>query len=193
MLIDLMNKRGSIRSFADRSIPEEVIAYIVEAGRLSPSGGNEQPWRFGIIDDKELIGKISEIAYHQSWISKAPLLIVLCTMIVEDERGGRNIQKRRFPLFEHEIGTMSKELYSILNMEEHQTKIAGTHMALAALEKEVYSTWISFYDVYKLKELLRLPGNCIPSEMIAFGYTDRKIALREKKSAKEITFHNFYE
>ncbi|MDF2541417.1 MAG: nitroreductase [Herbinix sp.] len=193
MILDLLNKRCSVRSFVDKSISEEVIDRILEAGRLSPSGGNEQPWKFGVITNKELINHISDIAYHQHWMKEAPLLIVLCTMIVEDERGGREIQKRRFPSFAGEIDHLGKELYSNLNMEEHQTKIAGTQMVLAALENDVYSTWISYFDVYKLKELLRLPENCIPSEMIAFGYTNNSIHGRMKKSVEEITFYNYYE
>lgn len=192
MLLDLLNKRVSTRNFNEKSIPDNIVDYILEAGRLSPSGGNEQPWCFGVIDDQELIGKISELAYHQAWIAKAPLLIVLCTVIVEDERGARNIQKRRFPLFECEIEKLDKRFYSAINLEEHQTKIAGTHMVLAALENDIYSTWVSFFDVFRLQELLKLPENYIPSEIIAFGYTDRRIEGRQKKAMKEITFHNYY-
>ncbi len=43
--------------FSDKKISQEIINYILEAGRLSPSGGNEQPWKFGVINDKDLIIK----------------------------------------------------------------------------------------------------------------------------------------
>ena len=43
MIADLLKKRCSIRSFLDRKIPEDVLGAILEAARLSPSGGNEQP------------------------------------------------------------------------------------------------------------------------------------------------------
>ena len=33
-------------------------------GRLSPSGGNEQPWVFGVITEPELIAQIADIAYQ---------------------------------------------------------------------------------------------------------------------------------
>ena len=67
MLLDLLKKRSSVRNFIDKDIPNEIINYILEAGRLSPSGGNEQPWKFGVINNQELIRKISEIAYNQKW------------------------------------------------------------------------------------------------------------------------------
>ncbi len=79
MLLDLLKKRSSVRNFIDKDIPDEIINYILEAGRISPSGGNEQPWKFGVINNQELIRKISEIAYNQKWIGNANLLIVLCT------------------------------------------------------------------------------------------------------------------
>lgn len=41
LLLDLLKKRCSVRKFEDKKIPEAVIKYILEAGRLSPSGGNE--------------------------------------------------------------------------------------------------------------------------------------------------------
>ncbi|MCG8642659.1 MAG: nitroreductase family protein, partial [Desulfobacterales bacterium] len=119
MILELLKKRCSIRNFQNKNIPHDIIDLILEAGRLSPSGGNEQSWRFGVITDKQLIFQIAESSYKQSWIKTSPLLIVLCTTIVEDKRGARNIQKRRFPRFAIEIDEMEKELYSYLNLEEH--------------------------------------------------------------------------
>ncbi|MFW6390000.1 MAG: nitroreductase family protein, partial [Halanaerobiales bacterium] len=110
MLLDLLKKRGSVRNFSDKAIPEEIIDYILEAGRLSPSGGNEQPWKFGVINRQELIREISKIAYNQKWIGRAKLLIVLCTDIVSDERGGRDIQKARFQELKTEIEKLDQEL-----------------------------------------------------------------------------------
>ena len=190
MLLDLLEKRYSMRDFSDKKISQEIINYILEAGRLSPSGGNEQPWKFGVINDKDLIIKISKIAYNQEWIATSNFLIVLCTTIVDDEKGGRDIQKSRFPELKVEIENMDKELYSKLNQEEHQTKIAGTHMVLAALEHGVYSTWISYFKVDQLAKLLNLPKDCMPTEIIAFGYPGNRKELVKKKSIDEIVFYN---
>lgn len=97
MLIDLLKKRCSVRSFTDQPVSEDIISYILEAGRLSPSGGNEQSWMFGVVTDKPLITELAKCAYNQTWIATAPLIIVLVTVIVDDERDGRHIHKSRFP------------------------------------------------------------------------------------------------
>jgi nitroreductase len=46
---------------------------MLEAARLSPSGGNEQPWMFGVITDRLLIKQISKLAHGQKWIASAPI------------------------------------------------------------------------------------------------------------------------
>ncbi|QVK20591.1 nitroreductase family protein [Mycoplasmatota bacterium] len=191
MIIELLKKRCSVRKFENKKIPDDITNSILEAGRLSPSGGNEQSWKFGVIQDKNLISKISNFAYKQNWLVTAPLLIVLCTVIVGDDIDGRRIQKARFPRFEKEIDQMKKDFYSFINCEEHQTKILGSHMILRAIEEGVYSTWVSYFDVEKVSDLLGLPNNVIASEIIAFGYPKvNQVVTRKKKNLSDIIFYN---
>ena len=190
MIIDLLRKRYSVRRFQDRPVPEYVLREMLEAGRLSPSGGNEQPWRFGVITDRGLIEQIARVAYRQSWIARAPLLVVLCTAVVGDERGGRDIQRDRFPEYAAAIAGLDQGLYWALNQEEHQTKIAGAHMALAALEHGVGSCWVSRFQVVRLAELLSLPAGMMPSEILAFGYPEQAREPRPKKGLDEVIFDN---
>jgi nitroreductase len=192
VIIELLRTRFSVRQFQDRPIPDNVLQDILEAGRLSPSGGNEQSWAFGVITDRTLIAQAAEIAYRQTWIAQAPLLIVLCTIGVDDSRGGRGIQLVRFPEYAGAISKMDQELYWALNQEEHQTKIAGAHMALAALEHGVGSCWVSRFEVKRVAELLHLPEGVIPSEILVFGYPRQKRAPTQKKALDEVVFYNTF-
>lgn len=188
MLLEILEKRKSVRKFSDREITKKQIKYILEAGRLSPSGGNEQPWKFGVITDKNLIKKVAQIAYNQKWIGDAQFLIVLCTRIISDREGGRDIQISRFPEIREKIKNLDNELYSKLNLEEHQTKIPGTHMVLAAQEQEIGSTWISYFKVEELASLLNLPQNYLPTEILAFGYPETDSDKISKKKLDELVF-----
>ena len=192
MILDLLRRRVSVRRFRDQPIPEDVLREILEAGRLSPSGGNEQPWVFGVVTDRALIKRIAEAARGQKWIAKAPLLIVLCATIVEDERGGRDIQVHRYPEYADLITQMDKDLYSALNQEEHQTKIAGAHMALVALEHGVGSCWVSRFEVRRVAELLHLPEGIIPAEILVFGYPEKAQKPTGKKSLDEVVFYDTF-
>lgn len=193
MITTLLENRASVRRFQNKPVPEEVIQDVLGAARLSPSGGNEQPWVFGVITDCDLITQIARLAHGQKWIARAPLLIVLCTVCVGDERGGRDIQMHRYPHLAQAIAEMPQGLYWALNQEEHQTKIAGTHMVLAALEHGVGSCWVSRFDVEKLRQLLNLPFHYLPSEMLVFGYPEAQQVPRHKKSLDELVFWNTYE
>jgi nitroreductase len=192
MIVNLLRKRVSARKFQDKLIPDDALHEILEAGRLSPSGGNEQPWVFGVITDPALIAQIAEAACGQMWIAKAPLLIVLCVAVVPDERGGRDIQVHRYPEYADIITQMDKELYSALNQEEHQTKIAGTHMALTALEHGVGSCWVSRFEVRRVAELLHLPEGTIPAEILVLGYAEKVQKPTGKKSLGEVVFYDTF-
>lgn len=192
MIFDLLRERFSVRQFQERPIPPEVLEEILEAGRLAPSGGNEQPWRFGAIRDRALIEEIAEIAYHQTWIASAPLLIVLCTIPVGDARGGRDIQKQRYPAYADQIAGVDQDLYWAINQEEHQTKIAGTQMALVAFEHGVGCCWVSRFRVKELAERLRLPPPILPAEILALGYPKQQRAQAPKKSRDEVVFHDVF-
>lgn len=187
MLLDLLKTRYSCRSFSDRKIDPDIIDYMLQCGRLSSSGNNEQSWKFGVITDPELIGQIAEAAsvnYSQAWIAKAPLLIALCTRLLPiNEVVGAN----RFPSIRDQLLSMNGYLYSCVNMEEHQTKIPGEHMVLAALEHGVFSTWISSMDCEKVGQLLGAEGYVV-SNVIAFGYPERRRAVTPKKALEEIVF-----
>ncbi len=190
MIVDLLQQRCSVRQFADRPVPPAVLDQILEAGRLAPSGGNEQPWRFGVITERERIAAIAGMSYNQAWVGGAAFLIVLCVVNYPAERGGRDVQMARYPAYAAAIAGMEKELYNRIHQEEHQTKIPGTLMALAALEQGVGSTWVSYFAVDEVSRYLNLPADCLAAEILAFGYPAQAGRMRPKKSREEIVFYN---
>ena len=38
--------RKSVRAYDSRSVPDDVLMKVLEAGRLAPSASNRQPWFF---------------------------------------------------------------------------------------------------------------------------------------------------
>ena len=43
----------AVRQYEDRPVPESVLNSILEAGRLSASAMNKQPWHFVIVQDQK--------------------------------------------------------------------------------------------------------------------------------------------
>ena len=59
--LEIMRNRKSCRSYApDKTVSRDDLIKIVEAGRLSPSGCNSQPWKFIVVDSPEAKTKLCE-------------------------------------------------------------------------------------------------------------------------------------
>jgi iodotyrosine deiodinase len=49
-----MRTRRSVRAFSSEPVPLQLIERAIEAASTSPSGANQQPWRFIVVRDPEL-------------------------------------------------------------------------------------------------------------------------------------------
>jgi len=67
----------AVRSFQDRAVPEPVIREILEAGRLTASSMNEQPWHFVVVQDRAKLEQLATAAKTGPYIADAPLAIVI--------------------------------------------------------------------------------------------------------------------
>ena len=57
-----MNRRRSVRHYADRPVPWEVVEWVLRAAGTAPSGANRQPWRFVAGQDAAIKRRIREAA-----------------------------------------------------------------------------------------------------------------------------------
>ncbi len=67
----------AVRQFQAKPVPEPLVQQIVEAGRLTASGGNSQPWHFIIVQDKEMLRQRGALVRTGPYIAQAPLAIVV--------------------------------------------------------------------------------------------------------------------
>lgn len=125
----LVKIRESVRNYdPDRKIERDKLDGILEAGRLAPSAGNRQPWRFYVISSRENLEKI-RTCYHQPWFKQAPYVLVVA--------GKRS-----------DAWTRAADGYNAL---ETDLTIAMDHMILAAAEEGIGTCWIAAFDPEKLK------------------------------------------
>jgi nitroreductase len=67
----------AVRRYQDRPVPEDVIQRIVEAGRLTASSMNMQPWHFIVVQDRDTLRQLGALAPTGPYIAQAPLAIVV--------------------------------------------------------------------------------------------------------------------
>ena len=79
MFIDLLRSRRSIRQFEPRPVEQVKVDLLVEAALRSPSSRGFNPWEFVVVDDPEVIDRLSRAKPHgASFLAKAPLAVVVC-------------------------------------------------------------------------------------------------------------------
>lgn len=69
----------AVRSYQDRPVPDDVVRRIVEAGRLTGSGMNRQPWHFIVVRERDTLRKLGAMASSGPYVAQAPLAIVVAT------------------------------------------------------------------------------------------------------------------
>lgn len=65
-LMEIIKNRRTIRRFAPKAVPMELIRKAIDAARWAPSACNRQLWEFIIVDDPNLIQKIDKIVNQKS-------------------------------------------------------------------------------------------------------------------------------
>ena len=74
----------AVREYQDREVPDDVIRRIVEAGRLTASGGNRQPWHFVVVRERENLRELGSLVRTGPYIAGAA-----AALVVAYEKGSR--------------------------------------------------------------------------------------------------------
>jgi nitroreductase len=57
---ELLKIRRSIRDYEAKEVPLDILKEIIRESCLAPSSGNGQPWRFIIVNNREMIKRLSD-------------------------------------------------------------------------------------------------------------------------------------
>jgi nitroreductase len=149
-LYDLIVSRRSIRQFGSKPVGRDILAKIVNAGRLAPSAANLQPLEFVVIDEETLK---KEIFACLKWASAiAPR---------GNPRPGHEPQAYIAVLVNSRIRD---------KMYEYDVGAAIENMSLAALEEGIGGCWLISIDKPKVIELLNIPDSHRLDSILALGY-----------------------
>ena len=76
---ECIKARSEVRDYKTKPIKQDVLESILEAGTQAPSAGNIQDWRFIVVRDQNTKEMLTDVAFNQSFISKAAAAVVVCT------------------------------------------------------------------------------------------------------------------
>lgn len=197
--LELLKKRYSVKKFdTTRTISEDALKNILEAGKLSASSQGLQPYKIFVISSKEMKQKLVSSFYNPLQVSTCSHLIILITKkVIEDgyiKKYFENIsQTREVPIESLEkfrfnitsfLGGFSKN--SLQTWAEKQAYLVlGNLMFAAAMEKVDTCPMEGF----KQKELDKVLDLDIEKEKVcvtlALGYRSEEDEFQNLKKVRK--------
>jgi nitroreductase len=177
--LELVRKRQSTRQFVDRPVEREQIERCVEAARLAPSACNSQPWKFIVIDERELRTAVAQrlaspVFGINAFAAQAPVLVAVVT----------------------EPSTLTARLGAMLKDKPYHLMdlgIAVEHFCLQAVEEGLGTCIMGWFDETGVKRLLEVPRGKRVHLTVAVGYAASEVVRpKARKDRGEILAFNAY-
>jgi nitroreductase len=156
---ELIRQRYSVRAYKPAPVPDELLAQVLEAGRLAPTAANKQPFRIIVIHTKGRETELRRI-YHRNWFTQAPLILCVCTVRAE---------------------AWKRAMYDGKSHADVDATIVMDHMVLAAADLGLGTCWIAAFDPAAAREVLGLPSEVEPVLFTPLGYPADRLGPKERR------------
>lgn len=145
--IEAILSRRSMRKYTDQPIEDAALEILLKAAMAAPSAGNQQPWHYIIVKNRDSLEQVTMIHPHAQMLTKAALGIVICA----------DTQLEKF-----------KDYYPL------DCSAATQNMLLAAHALGIGACWLGIYPnterMQGIRQLFSLPDHVVPVSMISMGY-----------------------
>ena len=179
---ELLKNRRSVRKYQNRSVSVDVIQAIISESTFTPSAGNEQPWKFIIVNDKEMLKKISD----ESKKNILARIAVNPTDYAKKYQG--MLQNESFNVFYNAPCLVMILGFSNLKNLYVDCALAASYFMMAATSRGLGTCWVNLgteiHDPVMINEL-GIPDNCTIVAPITLGYPE-KIPSAPKRKEPEI-------
>jgi nitroreductase len=155
--LDVIKTRRSVREYSDKEIPKEDLKEIIDCGHMAATARNIQPWKFIVVQDKEKLAKISELAKNGFFIKGANAAVVVFS---EDTK--------------YYLEDGSAAICNIMLA----ANALGIGSCWIAGDKKDYCE--------DIKKLFNAPAEMKLVGMVSLGYAKEAVAEKEKKSVDEV-------
>jgi nitroreductase len=165
----VLKTRRSVRAYADRPIPADLLQKVLQAARLAPSVFNLQPWLFIVVTDPATRTKLAQMAQEQEFVAKAPVVIVCL---------GKH--------YDQAYNWMGDKMFLL------DVAIAVDHLTLAARAEGLGTCWIGAFPNDSIKQLLAIPPELDVVALTPLGFPASEelfSAQTERLPMDQIAFH----
>lgn len=146
-MLDVIERRRSIREYSSRRVENDKLTEIVKAAQFAPSARAIRPWQFWIIQDEGQLQELGSLARWGSFIAQAPAAIVIT---VDENASDEWIE---------------------------DGALAGAHIYLEATNQGLGTCWVQVRGKPSeddIKEQLDIPDNLRVLAVFPIGYPDEE-------------------
>ncbi len=145
--MEAIYKRRSMRKYTDQPVKDKDIQEIIRAGMNAPSAGNEQPWHFVVINDRDTLSQVPGVHPHANMVPGVQVAVLVCGDLTLEKHEGYWVQ---------------------------DCSACVQNMLLAAAHLGLGSVWLGVYPredrVTGFRKLLGISDTVVPFALIPLGY-----------------------
>ncbi len=162
-MLEAIKIRRSIRTYTNKKVEEEKINEMLKSAMQAPSSKGASPWEFVVVDDSELLEKLSKCQHRAKHVKDANVSIVVLGNQDKFIKPGKWIQ---------DLGACTQNLM-----------LEATNQGLA-------SCWVGVFPknkvVDKVRDVLNLPKNLVPYAIVPVGYSEEENVFIDKFDESKI-------
>jgi nitroreductase len=76
-VFEVVRTAMAVREYQDKPVPEDLVVRVSEAGRLTASGANRQPWHFVVVRERANLRALGSLVRTGPYIAMAAFAIVV--------------------------------------------------------------------------------------------------------------------
>ncbi len=172
-VINCIMTRTSVRNYTDQRVDDDTVNKILRAGMAAPTAANQQPWHFVVVTDQNLKDSITVAFEYTKMVEKCSFAIIVCG----------------------DMDNLFKDDISDGGFWVEDCSAASENMLLAAHALGLGGVWCGIYPLKdrekRLLEILNLPSNLTPLNVMAFGYPATAVTPKDKWSPAKIHYNAY--
>lgn len=166
-----IHSRKSVRTYSDKPVSKELLEILVRAGMAAPTAADKRPWAFVVITDRAVLDKLAEGLMYGKMLKQAQAAIAVC-----------GIPEESLPGFSQQFWVQD-------------CSAASQNILLAAEAKDLGAVWVGIYPVQEritfVREVLGIPGNVVPLNVIPVGYPAGTERPKNKYDAQRVHWNTW--
>jgi len=165
-LLEIAQRRHSIRAFADRPLEDDKLQRILEIVSVAPSAGNLQAYEIYVVTDRRRKKALAKASLGQEFVAAAPVVLAFCAR--PERSAGR-------------YGERGRRLYSL-----QDATIACTYAMLAVTDLGLAAVWVGAFGDDAVSRAIGLPADVLPVSLLPIGYAAEEPAATSRRSLDDL-------